>query len=157
MAPMRKTLMALLLAVLFCACSGVNSSKIDDSDYAIDTYTPGPNEIARAEGRAKKFWLKNSARYGNKPHYLAIDTTKLLEGEIVQDLWPKLINSAHTTSFFARGAEGYPELDIYCVMIFDTNSGKFVSNQGYAVVDFPPRGQVARFGNYFARFIGSGS
>ena len=35
--------------------------------------------------------------------------------------------------------------------------GKFVSNQGYAIVDFPRRGQVVRFGDYVARFIGSGS
>jgi hypothetical protein len=40
-------------------------------------------EIARAEERAKNWWSKNSARYGNEPHYLAIDTTKLLDGEIV--------------------------------------------------------------------------
>jgi hypothetical protein len=156
MDPMRKALM-MLLAVLSCACSDVNSLKIDDSDYAIDTYAPSPNEIARAERRAKKFWLENSARYGNEPHYLAIDTTKLLDGEIVQDLWPKLVNSPHTISFFRRGIEGYSQPDIYCVMIFDTNSGKFVSNQGYAIVDFPRRGQVVRFGAYIARFIGSGS
>jgi hypothetical protein len=153
---MRKTLLA-LLSLLLCACAAVNSAKFDNSDYAIDTYTPGSNEITRAEQRAKKFWLENSSRYDNEPHFLAIDTTKLLEGEIVQDLWPKLINSAHTSSFFARGTEGYPQVDIYCVMIFDTRTGKFVSNQGYAVVDLPSRGQVARFGNYIARFIGSGS
>jgi uncharacterized protein YceK len=153
---MRK-IVIVLLSLLLCGCSAVNSAKFDNSDYAIDTYTPGPNEIARAEKRAKKFWLENSARYGSEPHLLAIDTTKVLDGEIVQDLWPKLINSAHTTSFFARGTEGYPQVDIYCVMIFDTRTGKFVSDQGYAVVDLPQRGQVARFGNYIARFIGSGS
>jgi hypothetical protein len=154
---MRETLLA-FLSLLICGCSAVNSTKFDNSDYAIDTYSPSTNEIARAEQRAKKFWLENSGRYGNEPHFLAIDTTKLLGGEIVQDLWPKLINSAHATSFFARGGfDGYPEVDIYCVMIFDTNTGKFVSNQGYAIVDFPRRGQVARFGNYIARFIGSGS
>jgi hypothetical protein len=156
MYPMTKTLTA-FLSLLLCGCSAVNSAKVDNSDYAIDTYTPGSNEIARAEQRAKKFWLENSARYGNEPHFLAIDTTKLLEGEIVQDLWPKLINSAHTISFFSGAIEKYPQVNIYCVMIFDTRTGKFVSNQGYAIVDFPPRGQVARFGNYIARFIGSGS
>jgi hypothetical protein len=152
----RITLIA-FLCVLFCGCSTGNPAKIDNSDWAIDTYFPSQYEIARAEERAKNFWLKNSARYGNDPHYLAIDTTKLLEGEIVQDLWPKLIRSAHTTSFFAGSLEKYPQVNIYCVMIFDTNTGKFVSNQGYAIVDFPAKGQVARFGNYIARFIGSGS
>jgi hypothetical protein len=146
-----------LLSVFLSGCGSIETPKLDNSDWAIDTYYPGQNEIARAEERAKNFWSKNSARYGNEPHYLAIDTTKLLEGEIVQDLWPKLINSAHTTSFFAGSLEEYPQVNIYCVMIFDTNPGKFVSNQGYAIVDFPRKGQVARFGNYVARFIGSGS
>jgi hypothetical protein len=146
-----------LLSVFLGGCGSLESPKFDNSDWAIDTYNPGQNELVRAEGRAKKFWTENSARYGNDPHYLAIDATKLLEGEIVQDLWPKLINSAHTTAFFAGSLEKYPQVNIYCVMIFDTNTGKFVSNQGYAFVDFPRKGQVVRFGNYVARFIGSGS
>jgi hypothetical protein len=153
--PVRITLIALFCG-LFCGCSTVNPAKIDTSDWAIDTYFPSRNEIARAEERAKEFWRKNSARYGNEPHYLAIDTTKLLDGEIVQDLWPKLISSAHATSFFAGSLEESPEVNLYCVMIFDTNTGKFVSNQGYAIVDFPEKGEVVRFGNYVARFIGSG-
>jgi hypothetical protein len=36
-------------------------------------------EIARPEQRAKNWWSENSARFGNEPHYLAIDATKLLE------------------------------------------------------------------------------
>jgi hypothetical protein len=156
MDPIRLVLIAFLCG-LFCCCSTGNPARFDNSDWAIDTYFPGQNEIARAEERAKNFWGKNSARYGNEPHYLAIDTTKLLEGEIVQDLWPKLIRSQHATSFFAGSLEKYLQVNIYCVMIFDTNTGKFVSNQGYAIVDFPAKGQVARFGNYVARFIGSGS
>jgi hypothetical protein len=154
--PIKITLIAFLCA-LFCCCSTANPAKNDNSDWAIDTYFPGQNEIARAEERAKNFWRKNSARYGNEPHYLAIDTTKLLGGEIVQGLWPKLLRSQHATSFFGGSSGEYPEANIYCVMIFDTNTGKFVSNEGYAIVDFPSKGQVARFGNYVARFIGSGS
>jgi len=154
--PMRIAFLT-LLSVFLSGCGSLGSAKFDYSDWAIDTYNPGQYEIARAEGRAKKFWSENAARYGNDPRYLAIDTTKLLEGEIVQDLWPKLINSPHTTSFFAGSVEKALQVNIYCVMIFDTNTGKFVSNQGYAFVDFPRKGQVVRFGNYIARFIGSGS
>jgi hypothetical protein len=153
MDPIKITLIAFLCG-LFCSCSTGNPPKFDNSDWAIDTCSPGQYEIARAEEGAKNWWAKNSARYGNEPHYLAIDTTELLDGEIVQDLYPKLINSPHTTSFFrGNNAQG----SIYCVMIFDTSTGKLVSNQGYAIVDSPARGQVARFGNYVARFIGSGA
>jgi hypothetical protein len=151
-----KIILLAFFCILFCGCSSVDLNKVQDGDYAIDTYFPNPNEINAAESRAKKFWLKNATRYGNEPHYLAVDTTKLLEGEIVQDLWPKIIKSPHSTSFFSGSTEQYPQINIYCVMIFDTNTEKFVSNQGYAIIDFPPKGQVARFGNYIARFIGSG-
>jgi hypothetical protein len=103
-----------------CSCSTGNPPKFDNSDWAIDTCSPGQNEIARAEERAKNWWSINSARYGNEPHYLAIDTTELLGGEIVQDLYPKLIGSPHTTSFFhGNNNQG----SIYCVMIFDTSTG----------------------------------
>jgi len=153
MDPIKITLIAFLCG-LFCSCSTGNPPKFDNSDWAIDTCSPGQYEIARAEERAKNWWSINSARYGNEPHYLAIDTTELLSGEIVQDLYPKLIGSPHTASFFrGNNAQG----SIYCVMIFDTSTGKLVSNQGYAIVDSPARGQVARFGNYVARFIGSGA
>jgi hypothetical protein len=41
-------------------------------------------------------------------------------------------------------------------MIYDTKTGYFVGNQGYVSVDTPNPGQVARFGNYMARWIGTG-
>ncbi len=74
--------MIAFLCGLFCGCS-TNPPKFDNSDWAIDTCSPGQYEIARAEQRAKNWWSKYSARYGNEPHYLAIDTTELLDGEIV--------------------------------------------------------------------------
>jgi hypothetical protein len=154
--PKRITLIAFLCG-LFCSCSIGNPPKFDNSDWAIDTCSPSQYEIARAEQRARKWWTKYSARYGNEPHYLAIDSTKLLDGEIVQDLWPKLVGSPHTTSFFAGSSGEYNQGSIYCVMIFDINTGKLASNQGYAIVDSPAKGQVARFGTYVARFIGSGA
>jgi len=41
-------------------------------------------------------------------------------------------------------------------MIFDTRTGTFVSNRGFVSVDTPSRGRVARFGDYIARYIGTG-
>ncbi len=41
-------------------------------------------------------------------------------------------------------------------MIFDTRTGHFADNRGFISVDTPQRGGVARFGNYIARFIGTG-
>jgi len=85
-----------------------------------------------------------------------VQTNLLLQGEIVQDLWAKLINSQTTASFFAKSTEDYPEEEFYGVVIFDTRTGRIVSPQGYAVADTPPRGSVTRFGPYVARYIGTG-
>jgi len=76
----------------------------------------------------------------------------------VQGLWPKLINSETTASFFSYGIESntYSNLQLLGIMIYDTKTGRFVSNQGYISVDTPPRGRVARFGPYIARYIGWG-
>jgi hypothetical protein len=40
--------------------------------------------------------------------------------------------------------------------VYDTKTGHFVSNQGYVSVDTPNLGKVARFGEYIARWIGTG-
>jgi hypothetical protein len=151
MDPIKIALIAFLCG-LFCSCT-TGPPPFDNSDWAIDTCSPGQYELARAETRARNWWSKNSARYGNEPHYLAVDTTILLDGEIVQYLWPKLVGSRHTTSFFAGYGGDYNQGNIYCATIFDTNTGKLASNQGYAYVDTPAKGQVVRFGNYVARFI----
>ena len=110
-----------------------------------------------AEGRARAYWAKHATRFGPETRFLAVETSKVFPGE-VQDLWVKLINSETTASFFAHGLKNntYSNLQLLGVMIFDTRTGRFVSNQGYISVDTPPRGSVARFGPYIARYIGWG-
>ena len=67
-----------------------------------------------------------------------------------------IMYSETTASFLGRGDHkgSYSELDLHGIMIYDTKAGRFVSNQGYVSVDTPPRGGVARFGSYIARYIG---
>jgi len=134
-----------------------SSEMIDQRNFAIDTYYPAPNEIRLAEQRARNYWAKNANRYGSNPVYLAVETSKIFESEIVQNLWPKLINSQTTTSFFAKSpGKRHTEVDLKGIMIFDTRTGTFVSNRGFVSVDTPSRGRVARFGDYIARYIGTG-
>jgi hypothetical protein len=57
-----------------------------------------------AEQRARKYWEKHASGFGSNPVYLAVETSKIFPSE-VQDLWPKLINSETTASFFAHGME----------------------------------------------------
>jgi hypothetical protein len=127
----------------------------DNRNFAVDAYYPTPNEIHLAQQRAQHYWENNSQRFQNPPRYLAVDTSRVLEGDIVQDLYPKLINSETTASYFGQATSA--ELDASCTMIYDTVTNKFVSNSGYLTIDSPPRGSVARWDSYMARYIGWGS
>jgi hypothetical protein len=133
-----------------------NAEPVDHRDFAIDTYYPRPNEVRLAEERARRYWANNASRYGSHPVYLAVETSKLFESEIMQNLYAKLINSETTTSFFARSAGKHGDVDLKGIMIFDIRTGHFVSARGYVSVDTPQRGRVARFGAYIARYIGTG-
>jgi hypothetical protein len=144
----------LVLVFLLTALPTLRSEKVDNRDFAIDTFYPTPNEIQLAEAQAGKFWTKNASRYGREPRYLAVETSEIFSGD-VQDLSPKLINSETTASFYSR-KRTYSDLELVGIMIYDTETGRFVSNQGYISVDTPPRGRVARFGSYIARYIGTG-
>jgi len=154
MSPTYSLLFAFSLSIL----SALHAEKIDNRNFAIDTCFPNPNAIQLAEGRARAYWAKHASRFGAEPRFLAVETSKVFPSEVVQSLWPKLINSETTASFFSQGIEDntYSNLQLVGVMIFDTKTGRFVSNQGYISVDTPPRGSVARFGSYIARFIGWG-
>ena len=88
-----------LFAFFLLFLPAVYAEKIDHRDFAIDTCYPTQNEVSLAEARVKRFWAKHSARYGTDPRFLAVQTSTIFPGE-VQDLWPKLINSETTASFF---------------------------------------------------------
>jgi hypothetical protein len=89
-------LMSLCLSLLGCA----NSERVENRDYAFDTYYPTPNEIQLAQQRAQRYWQKNSRRFTNLTKYLAVYTTSVVQGDVNQDLYSKLINSETTTDFF---------------------------------------------------------
>jgi len=145
------------IALFLTILPTLHAERIDHRDFAIDTCYPNPNAILLAEGRTKAYWAKYASRFGAEPRFLAVETSKVFPGE-VQDLWTKLNNSETTASFFSHGLKNntYSNLQLLGVMIFDTRTGHFVSNQGYISVDTPPRGTVARFGPYLARYIGWG-
>jgi hypothetical protein len=117
----------LVLAFLLPALPTLHSEKVDNRDFAIDTCYPTPNAIQLAETLARRFWAKRAPRYGPEPRYLAVETSKIFPGE-VQDLYPKLINSETTASFFSRPSKDiYSNLQLLGIMIYDTKTGRFVS------------------------------
>ena len=136
----------------------LRAEKIDNRNFAIDTYYPNPNEIRLAEQRVRKYWEKHSSRFGSNPVYLAVETSKIFPGE-VQNLYPKLIDSETTGSFFSHGLDQqtYSDLQLRGIMIFDLRTSHIVGNRGFISVDTPPRGSLARFDTYIARYIGMGN
>ena len=153
---MRYVLFASLVIAFLSGCSGVDLPP-DNRNFAIDTFTPRTDEVVAGEARARTYWAKHSARLGANPPYLAVETSAIFESEIVQNLWPKLINSETTTDFFA-GAPGRHrnEVPLVGIMIFDVRTGHFIGPNGFVSVDKPQRGQVARWQSYVARYIGTG-
>ena len=140
----------LCLTIVGCAAS----DGFDNRNFAIDTYFPSTNEIQLAEGSTRNYWARNGARFGPEPRYLAVDTSNLFP---YGGLYPKLINSETTASFFSHGCTFYSQhLVLTGVTIYDTKTGHVVGNQGYVSVDTPNPGEVARFGDYTARWIGTG-
>ena len=133
--------------------SELRAEKIDNRNFAFDTYYPTPNQIQLAEQRARKYWAKHAERFGSNPFYLAVLTSKIFAGD-VQGLSPKLNHSETTASNRRRS---YSYLEIKGVMIFDIRTGHFVGNMGFMSVDTPPLGGLARYDHYIARYIGFGN
>jgi hypothetical protein len=137
-----KSIFLLCFCAIMLGCAERDS--VDHRNFAIDTYYPMPNEIQLAEQRARNYWAKHAERFGSNPVYLAVQTSKIFPSE-VQLLWPKLINSETTASFFSQKRGGFSNLQLKGIMIFDTRTNDFVGNRGFISVDTPPLGRVARF------------
>ena len=140
--------------LLFSALAVSPGQKVDYRDFAIDTCYPTANEIHLAEERARAYWVRNAARFGAEPRFLAVQSSTIFSSEI-QDLGVKLIHSQTTSSYYSARKSAAVNPPLSCVMIFDTKANRIVGNQGYAAVDLPPRGQVARFSTYLARYVGT--
>jgi hypothetical protein len=146
------TITVVVLLLSSCAQFGTDHK----TDLAIDTYVPSRDALGLAERRAKEYWVKHREQIGRDTRYLAVQSDTIFSDEI-PDLYAKLINSPAVNASDLEDFGNDNELSMYCVNIFDTETEKLVSQEGYAVVDLPGRGKLARFGPYTARYIGSGS
>jgi hypothetical protein len=135
----------------------IGSRRVDDRDFAIDTFRPNPNELRLAAARVRSYQGRNPAPLRSEPPYLAVAAGIIFPSEI-HNLWAKLINAETTAGVLARGGEdlAYHDFVLHGVVIFDARTGRLVSGQGYVAADTPQLGEIARFGNYYARFIGTG-
>ena len=149
----RAVIVSAFLVFSALAVSPGKGKNTDYRDFTIDTCYPTANEIHLAEERARSYWVRNAARFGAEPRFLAVETSTIFSSEI-QDLGIKLIHSQTTSSYYSERKNAVNPL-LRCVMIFDIKADRFIGNQGYVAVDVPPRGQVARFSAYLARYVGT--
>jgi hypothetical protein len=154
---MFRRLLCSLACFLVAGCAR-DGRRVDDRNFAIDTYRPNPNELRLAEARVRSYSGRNPALSRSKPPYLAVTAGVIFPSEIPQNLYATLISAETTASVLARGGEdlAYHDFLLHGIVIFDARTGRLVSNQGYVAADTPQLGEIARFGNYFARFIGTG-
>jgi hypothetical protein len=131
------------------------AQKVDLRNYVIGGYDPNTNEIRLGERRARAFWQKNGARFGEKVRYLALEVASVLPGDVIQPLWQNMIN-AQTGSGFLLPTAWNPG-DMHCIMIYDIQTGTFVSKHGYLMVELPRRETLSRFGEYIALFVRTGA
>ena len=68
--------------LLFSALPASPRQKVDYRDFAIDTFYPTANEIHLAEERARSYWVRNAARFGAEPRFLAVETSTIFSSEI---------------------------------------------------------------------------
>ena len=149
----RGVAMIIVVGVLLAACVQTGPSR--QTDLSISAYTPEPDALAIAEKRARAYWAKHRDELSTGTRYLAIESDTIPSADIL-DLYYRLTNSPGVNGSDIEKYEANNDIDIFCINIFDTRTGKLVSPQGYAVVDEPSPGSIARFGSYLARFIGTG-
>ena len=151
-----KSSFLLAMAALLSACGTMDTAKVDNRDFAVDTYYPASNEIQLAERRARHYWQKNSVRLGTEPRYLAVNASALLAAELSAEFSVKLDRSEMSGAYFTQGISSSSKQGVSGVMIFDTRTDRSVGPQGYIIVDTPSRGRVVRVADYMARYIGTG-
>lgn len=151
---MTRIIFALPVVLLFHAAE-VFAEKVDLRNYVIGRYNANTNEVRVARQRAILYWQKNGTRVGEKGHYLAIDAAAVMPGDVIEPLWQKMINAQTGSGFLLPSAWNPGRM--HCIMIFDTHTSSFATQGGFLVVETPHPGSLARFGNYIALYIKTGS
>src|SRR5258708_17390640 len=86
-----------LPCILFWVVAG-KADSIDQRNFALDTFSPTPNDVRVAEKRVQTYWNKHKAQYGAKTRYLAVEAGTILSSDVLA-LWPMLTNYALATVF----------------------------------------------------------
>jgi hypothetical protein len=137
------------LAFFLNGCA--SSAKSDYKDYSLAVGTAYPNEASIAQERVNKYLehLKPDKKAQIMQNdYLAVESTEVPASE-VPGLSGRITGQAG--GYTDRGS-----IMTKFIMVFDTKTGHPVSNEGYIVMDTPPKGRLGIFGGYTAVYIGNG-
>jgi hypothetical protein len=137
------------LAFFLNGCA--SSAKSDYKDYSLAVGTAYPNEASIAQERVNKYLehLKPDKKAQIMQNdYLAVESTEVPASE-VPGLSGRITGQAG--GYTDRGS-----IMTKFIMVFDTKTGRPVSNEGYIVMDTPAKGRLGIFGGYTAVYIGNG-
>lgn len=146
---------SLVVALLIVESTALFAQKVDSRNYVVGSYDANPNEMHIADQRVKRFWQKNGGRLGARGHYLAIVVATLIPGDVVEPFWQNMINAQTGSGFLLPSAWNPGRMR--CVMIYDSQRATFVNRHGLLVIETPHRETLARFGDYIALYIDTGS
>lgn len=154
-----KTFLGLLFLLftiaLYSGCSSLYSSRIDNRDFAVDTYPLNQAPMDQAALRAQRFWARHAVQYGAKPNLLGVEASMVDSGELGASFTAKIYHSETTASYAKRGARDGTQ-SVTVVVIYDIKTGRLYDTTGYIFVDTPSIGTVVHVGNLETRYIGRG-
>ena len=84
-----------------------------------------------------------------------VEAATIMPADVIQPLWQNMINAQTGSGFLLPPA--WDTGKMRCIMIYDTRTSDFVTKRGFLVVETPHRETLARFGDYIALFIDTGS
>jgi hypothetical protein len=142
-------LVSALIIVSFDGCA--SSEKSNYPDYTVAVGSAYPNEANIAQERVNKYLAHLSPEKKEKiaqNDYLAVESTEVPVSE-VPGLGARITGQAG--GYTDRGSQMTK-----FIMIFDAKTGKPVTNEGYIILETPPKGRLGIFGGYTALYIGNG-
>ena len=142
-------LVCICVALFLNGCA--SSAKSDTKDYSVALGAAYPNEANIAQERVDKYLehLKPDKKAQIMQNdYLAVESTEVPASE-VPGLTGKIVGQ--TGGYTDRGS-----MMTKFIMVFDTKTGRPVSNEGYIAINTPPKGRLGVFGGYTAVYIGNG-
>jgi hypothetical protein len=119
---------------------------------------PYPAEAAVAQTRVDRYLvhLPPARRKALEAYqYVAVEATTVPASE-VGGVMKRLVNKGDVIGSLAHDIYNVSGKSAQFVMVFDTKTGRPVTDEGYVAMDTPRKGQPGLFGGYDAVYIGNG-